>query len=79
MNNCIATTTSLNVSIKAQRALAREGIYSKVISLDPSQSLRGCAYGIEFDCREERTVRAILRRERIYPTQYITNGQGNKL
>ena len=79
MKHCIATTTSLNLSIKAQRSLAREGIYSKVISLDPSQSKRGCAYGIDFDCSEERLVRSILRRERIYPTQFLSDAQGNTL
>ena len=71
MNICIATISSLNLSIKAQKALANEKIYSKIVSLDPSLTKKGCAYGIEFSCSEERTVRTILRREGIFPSQFI--------
>lgn len=71
MNICIATISSLNLSIKAQKALANEKIYCKIVSLDPSLTKKGCAYGIEFSCSEERRIRTILRRERIYPSQFI--------
>ena len=79
MKTCIATTTSLNISIKGQKALAREGIYAKIVSLDPSATRRGCAYGIEFACIYERDVKAILRKERIYPSQYLTDIQGSSI
>jgi hypothetical protein len=71
MNTCIASISSLNLSIKAQKALAQEKIYCKIISLDPSLTKRGCAYGIEFSCSEERNVRTVLRRAGIYPSQFI--------
>ena len=71
MNICIATISSLNLSIKAQKALANEKIYCKIVSLDPSLTKKGCAYGIEFACSEERRIRTILHRERIYPSQSI--------
>ena len=71
MNTCIASISSLNLSIKAQKALSQEKIYSKIISLDPALTKRGCAYGIEFSCSEERNVKAILRRVGIYPSQFI--------
>ena len=71
MNTCIATISSLNLSIKAQKALANEKIYSKIVSLDPKLTKKGCAYGIEFACSEERAVRTILRRVGIFPSQFI--------
>lgn len=71
MNICIATIPSLNICIKAQRALAQNAIYCKIVTLDPKLTKRGCAYGIEFPCSEERNVRSILRRSGIYPSQFI--------
>lgn len=71
MNICIATISSLNLSIKAQKALANERIFCKIVSLDPSTTRRGCAYGIEFACSEERSVKSILRRVGISPSEFI--------
>ncbi len=71
MNICIATIPSLNICIKAQRALAQNAIYCKIVTLDPKLTKRGCAYGIEIPCSEERNVRSILRRSGIYPSQFI--------
>ena len=79
MKNCIATITSLNLSIRAQRALSQVGIYSRIVSLDPSVTPKGCAYGIEFPCSEEGTVRALLRKERIHPQKFISDTQGMPL
>ena len=71
MNICIATIPSLNICIKAQRALAQNAIYCKIVTLDPKLTKRGCAYGIEIPCSEEKNVRSILRRSGIYPSQFI--------
>ena len=73
MNTCIATAASLNIAIKMQKILADNGIFSKISSLDPSVSRKGCAYGIEFPCSEEKTVKIILKKAKIYPSQYIYN------
>ena len=79
MKTCIATTTSLNLSIKAQKALLSAGIYSRIVSLDPSMTPKGCAYGIEFSCSEERTVKSILRALGVHPSQYLTDIQAKPL
>ena len=71
MKTCIAAISSLNISIKAQKALAGGGIFSKVISLEPSATRRGCAYGLEFSCAEENTVRSLLRRAGVFPSEFI--------
>ena len=65
MNNCISTIPSLNISIKVQKELAKIGVFCKIISLDPSMSHRGCAYGIEYSCYNKQTVDLILHRLRV--------------
>ena len=71
MKICIAAISSLNISIKAQKSLAGSGIFSKIVSLEPSATRRGCAYGLEFPCSEEITVKSILRRAGVFPTEFI--------
>lgn len=71
MKLCIATITSLNIAIKVQRALAREGIFSKIVSVDPRQTKRGCSNGIEFACGELSSVKRILRLLSIRNAQII--------
>ena len=75
MNICIATIPSMNICIKAQKALAQNMIFSKIISIDPKLTKRGCAYGIEFSCYDERNVKSILRRVGIHPSQFIKSEQ----
>ena len=79
MNICIATIPSLNICIKAQKALSENAIYYKIVSIDPKLTKRGCAYGIEFPCSEERNVKSILRRVGIRPSQFLESNQGNVL
>ena len=75
MNICIATIPSMNICIKAQKALADNKIFCKIISIDPKLTKRGCAYGIEFSCSEEKNVKSILRRVGIYPSQFLNADQ----
>lgn len=71
MNNCIAAINSLNKCIKAEKVLSSAGYFCKIISLDPSLTRRGCAYGVEFSCSEENEIRKILRAARIDVTQFV--------
>ncbi len=77
MNICIATIPSMNICIKAQRALNENAIFCKIVSIDPKITRRGCAYGIEFACTEEKNVRAILRRAGIRPSQFLSSNEIN--
>ncbi|MBQ2757657.1 MAG: DUF3343 domain-containing protein [Clostridia bacterium] len=70
----VAAIGAMTVAIKAQRALASEGIAAEVIALSPEQTRRGCAYGIEFFEADERTVRVALAAVRIQPSQFISKG-----
>ena len=79
MNICIATIPSLNICIKAQKALNQNAIFCKIVSIDPKLTKRGCAYGIEFACSDEQNVRSILRRYGIHPSQFISSEKGKAL
>ena len=76
MKTCIATIPSLNICIRAQRALADNGLYCRIVSIDPRLTRRGCTYGIEFSCAEEREIKAALRRAGIGFSQILTNSEG---
>ena len=73
MKTCIATAPSLNIAIKMQKILANNAIFTKIISLDPSMSRKGCAYGVEFPYSDDQSVKEILKRARIIPSQFIYN------
>lgn len=79
MKTCIATFSSLNISIKAQKALSSNGIYGKIISIDPKITRRGCAYGIEFSCSDEPKIKQVLRSMGIKYGQIINNTGGKLL
>jgi len=71
MKTCIATVTSLNIAIKAQRALGREGIFSRVVRVDPRSTKRGCSNGIEFSLSEMAEAKRVLRMIGVTNPQFI--------
>lgn len=79
MKQCTAALGSLTYAIKAQRALAQEGIPCEIVKLDSSMTRRGCAYGVEFSCSDQRSVRTVMNAEKITVSNYINNGGGTIL
>jgi glycosyltransferase A (GT-A) superfamily protein (DUF2064 family) len=67
----IAAIGSMTAAIRAQRALLSANVLAEVVSLLPSQTQRGCAYGVEFSASNAPAVRLALRRARIHVSQYI--------
>lgn len=57
---CIAAIQSMTYAVKAQKALNSRNIGSEVVKLDPTLTKRGCAWGIQFDCRFVSEVKRIL-------------------
>ena len=53
---------SITYALKAKKALERLGIRVRVVKSSPSESSRGCQYGIEYDIRFEMTVIAEMHR-----------------
>lgn len=70
----IAAIGSMTAAIKAQRTLAMAGLKVEVIGLSPTETRRGCAYGIEYPLTAEGQVRISLRAARISVAQFLQKG-----
>ena len=69
-----AAVGAMTLAVKAQMLLLQAGVPATVVQLDPTETRRGCAYGVEFAAVNELTVRATLRAARISVSQYIDGG-----
>lgn len=67
----VAAIGSMTAAIKAQRALASAGIIGEVVALSPSETRKGCAYGLEIPAMQESEARAALRAAHIAVSQLI--------
>lgn len=65
MNRCIVAESSMTYAMKVKQLLEGHSIASSVVRLDPSQTKKGCGYGVEFDCAEYENAITILERARI--------------
>ena len=59
--SCVASMRSMTQAMRAKYALVSDGINCEIVSLPPSLTRRGCAYGIRFECRFENSVRNRLQ------------------
>ena len=73
-NSCTAAIGSLTLAMKGQRLLSEIGITGTIVKLDSKKTRRGCAYGIEFPCRNFKEVRAKLNASRLPVSQYTDGG-----
>lgn len=71
---CRAALGPMSAAIRAERALLDAGIFAQVIALEPNETKRGCAFGVEFACADEAHVRTALRASRIAVSQYFKKG-----
>ena len=79
MKQCTAAIGSLTYAIKAKRALEQAGLVGNIVKLNASMTRRGCAYGLEFHCEDQRAVRAVMNAQSIPVTDYINGGGGTIL
>ena len=77
MKICTATFSSLTYAMKAQKALADNGTYGKIVKLDTALSKKGCAYGVEFFCEEQRRVRTVLNAANVRANRFLDSGGGS--
>lgn len=62
---CIISTKNLTTAQTAKRVLAKEGIYSTVVNIDPALTKKGCSYGLSYNCAEYVKVRKLLNAQGI--------------
>ncbi len=59
-NRCIIALPSVTYAMRSSELLTEYGILSKVVKLDSSLTKKGCANGIELDCRTSAKAKGIL-------------------
>ena len=72
---CVGAMGSITNALKATRALAAHGIFSEVIGISATETKRGCAYGVSFDCAAIDQVRSIFKSNGITVSQYLQKGE----
>ena len=70
-DRCVAAIGSMTMAIKAQHALLSAGIVTQVQPLSPSETRRGCSYGLEFPCGAQGMVRLLLAQANIPVSQFL--------
>lgn len=65
MSECIITMKSVTYAEKAKRAARSGGIKGEIVSLDPSVTARGCAYGFSLACRDVWELLTLLEQKKI--------------
>ena len=72
---CVGALGTMTAALRATRALARYGIFAEVIGLSASETKRGCAYGVSFDCAALDKVRVALKEDGVTVSEYLQRGR----
>ena len=59
---CVISTESVTYAMKGRQLLAANGMISKIVKLSPSQTGRGCGYGLEIECPVAAHASGLLSR-----------------
>ena len=62
---CIITFKSLTSAQQAGHVLSSLGIFSSIVSVDPSLTKRGCSYGVSVSCSRINDVKYILEKNSV--------------
>ncbi len=62
---CIAAMKNMTAAIKGRSALEAVGIRCTIVSLEPTLTKRGCAYGLNFACAYLERAKSVLSSKRI--------------
>ena len=63
--SCTAVVGSMTWAMRAQSALAQNAVPSTVVKTEEARGLRGCVYGVTYDCAYEANVKAMLEAAKI--------------
>ena len=73
MKTGIITVKTITLGLKGKRALSAEGIKSRVVKIDATESKSGCQYGLEFNALNYYDAIRIMRENGIEYGVYKTN------
>lgn len=52
MKKCIIAISSVNHAIRCEKLLNQSYLKTKIVKLQPNVTKKGCAYGIEINCKD---------------------------
>lgn len=52
MKKCIIAISSVNHAIRCEKLLSQRYLKTKIVKLQPNVTKKGCAYGIEINCKD---------------------------
>ena len=62
---CVAAMRNMTAAMKGRNALENAGVRCDIVSLEPSLTKNGCAYGLNFECRDRGRVKRILTAKKV--------------
>ena len=68
---CVIALKSMTYALKAQKILNEYYFNSEIVKLEPQMTIKGCAYGIKFNCDGLADVQKILRKKSIKYSELI--------
>ena len=60
MKKCIIAISSVNHALRAEKALSAQSMRCKIVKLQPNETKKGCAYGIEISCKDVPSALSFL-------------------
>lgn len=73
MTQCIFAISSLTYAMKGQQELHDRAIWSQIVKIDSGMTKKGCAYGIQIECKNLNNVKNIFMKYNI-PYSEILGG-----
>ena len=60
MKKCTIAISSVNHALRAEKVLTSHSLRCKIIKLQPNETKKGCAYGIEISCKDVPSALSFL-------------------
>ncbi len=71
MKKCIIAISSVNHAIRSEKYLSANFVQTRIVKLQPSQTKKGCAYGLEVKCKDLNTATKLLDNAGIKYTEIL--------
>jgi len=74
MTDCILAMKSMTYAEKAKRVAQSMGLDAEVVSIDPSVTKRGCAFGLTVPCAKTADLCTFLDKKRVPYGEILGDG-----
>lgn len=74
MSKSILTFSSQTAAAKAARVIKKADFSARIVSVDPAETSRGCAWGVMIDSGSSDAVRDVLARQGVAFGEMLVGG-----